>query len=59
MSKKKRLIKLLGCKYNCANRNKCFEEQADCLLANGIIVPPAKVGDRAYQKGTILKMESV
>lgn len=53
MSERKRLIKLLGCKYNCADRNKCLEEQADYLLENGIIVPPARIGDRVYQKGTM------
>lgn len=29
MSERERLIKWLGCKYNCADRNKCLEEQAD------------------------------
>lgn len=42
------LIKLLGCKYNCVDRNKCLEEQADYLLENGVIVPPVKVGDDVY-----------
>lgn len=40
MSERERLIKLLGCKYNCVDRNKCLEEQADYLLENGVIVPP-------------------
>ena len=49
MSERERLIKLLGCKYNCVDRNKCLEEQADYLLENNaIIVPPFKVGDTVY-----------
>lgn len=38
MSERERLIKWLGCKYNCVDRNKCLEEQADYLLENGVIV---------------------
>ena len=49
MSERKRLIELLGRKYNCVDRNKCLEEQADYLLENdAIIVPPVKVGDTVY-----------
>ena len=48
MSERERLIKLLGCKYNCVDRNKCLEEQADYLLENGVIVPPVKVGTKVY-----------
>lgn len=59
MSERERLIKLLGCKYNCVDRNKCLEEQADYLLENDIIVPPAKVGDKVYQKGTMYSKCSV
>lgn len=44
MSERERLVKLLGCKYNCVDRNKCLEEQADYLLENDVIVPPVKVG---------------
>ena len=43
-----RLIELLGWKYNCVDRNRCLEEQADYLLANGVIVPPCKVGEVVY-----------
>ena len=43
-----RLIELLGKNYNCVDRNKCLNEQADYLLANGVIVPPCKVGDKVY-----------
>lgn len=43
MSERERLIKLLGCKYNCVDRNKCLEEQADYLLENGVIVLPHKL----------------
>lgn len=48
MSERKRLIKWLGCKYNCADRNKCLEEQADYLLENDVIVPPVKFDDTIY-----------
>lgn len=44
MSERERLIKLLGCKYNCVDRNKCLEEQADYLLENDVIVPPFTIG---------------
>ena len=49
MNNRERLIKLLGCKYDCANRNKCLEEQADYLLAKGVIVPPVKIGQTVYK----------
>lgn len=49
MSERGKLIKWLGCKYNCADRNKCLEEQADYLLENGIIVPPVMVGQTVYE----------
>ena len=48
MDGRERLIKLLGCKYNCVDRNKCLEEQADYLLENDVIVPPVKVGQTVY-----------
>lgn len=44
MSEREKLIKLLGCKYNCVDRNKCLEEQADYLLENDVIVPPFSIG---------------
>ena len=47
---KNRLIELLGKNYNCVDRNKCLNEQADYLLANGVIVTPCKVGDTVYIK---------
>lgn len=51
MSERERLIKLLGCKYNCVDRNKCLEEQADYLLENGVIVLPRKLNlpDELYR----------
>lgn len=49
MNERERLIKLLGCKYNCVDRNKCLEDQADNLLRNGVIVPPVKIGDKVYR----------
>lgn len=44
---------LMSCKDGCINTSKscnsCVQEQlADYLLANGVIVPPVKVGDRVY-----------
>lgn len=48
MSERKRLIELLGRKYNCVDRNKCLEEQADYLLENDVIVPPVKFDDTIY-----------
>lgn len=48
MNNRERLIKLLGCKYNCVDRNKCLEEQADYLLENDVIVLPVKVGQKVY-----------
>lgn len=48
MNNRERLIKLLGCKYNCVDRNKCLEEQADYLLENDVIVLLVKVGQTVY-----------
>ena len=45
MIERERLIELLGCKYNCVDRNKCLKEQADYLLENGVIVPLVKIDD--------------
>ena len=44
-----RLIKLLGRKYNCVDRNKCLEEQADYLIENGVIALPVNAGDTIYR----------
>lgn len=49
---RERLIKLIinsvsGCARNWA------ETIADYLLANGIIVPPCKVGDKVYAKKVV------
>ena len=49
MTDRERLIELLGKKYNCVDRNKCLNEQANYLLANGVIVPPCNVGDTVYE----------
>lgn len=48
MTDRDRLIELLAKNYNCVNRNKCLNEQADCLIENGVILPPCKVGDKVY-----------
>lgn len=34
-------------KTDCDRRN-MYEIEADCLLANGVIVPPCKIGDKVY-----------
>ena len=52
MSERERLIKLLGCKYNCVDRNKCLEEQANYLIANEVIVPPCNRVYFIVSKGT-------
>ena len=52
MNERERLIKLLGCKYNCVDRNKCLEEQADYLLENDTIVPPCNRVYFIVSKGT-------
>ena len=43
-----RLIAVLGRKYNCVDRNKCLEEQADHILADGWIRPHCNLGDTLY-----------
>lgn len=48
MAERKRLIELLGWKYNCVDRSRCLEEQADYLLANKCKVLPCDVGDTVY-----------
>ena len=44
-----RLIELLGWKYNCVDRNKCLEEQADYLLENGVFAPLLQTGQIVYR----------
>ncbi len=42
-------IQCEGCTRNCEGLNDCIAKvQADHLLANGVIVPPCKVGDIVY-----------
>lgn len=48
MTDRDRLIELLGKNYNCVDRNKCLNEQADYLLANGVIVPPCYIGQEIW-----------
>ncbi len=46
MTERERLIKLIK---HCTSCEQCFDEDiADHLLANGVIVPPCKVGDVVY-----------
>lgn len=33
----------------CGSEDECLEEEARYLLANGVVVPPVKVGDTVYQ----------
>lgn len=53
MTDRERLIELIG-NYPCmSTAEDCFMESiasdlADYLLANGVIVPPCKVGDKVY-----------
>ena len=62
-AERKRLVELLnthqdyGTKYfyseNCQNISSTSNEIiADCLLDNGIVVPPVKVGDKVYELNT-------
>lgn len=61
-----RLAELLS--YAVSAGNETFTQIADYLIANGVIVPPCKVGQRAYciirgkyhcqfMQGTILRVE--
>lgn len=48
MTERERLIELLD--QNCGySEEQKAETLADYLLANGVIVPPCKVGDKVYQ----------
>lgn len=44
MTKRERLVELL-----IDSNYYTYEDQADYLLANGVIVPPCKVGDTVYR----------
>jgi hypothetical protein len=49
MAQRERLIELLGeCRHIDGLGMELAEKQADCLLANGVIVPPCKVGDTVW-----------
>lgn len=48
MTDRERLIELLRTVDNMRLMRKGFSECADYLLANGVIVPPCKVGDKVY-----------
>ena len=59
MTERERLIELLlewGNKENDGVRAKSI---ADYLLANGVIVPPCKVGDKIYRYGVAENTEKV
>ena len=45
-----RLIKLLR-DSGCSDEFETFEDIADYLIENGVIVPPCKVGDKIYYIG--------
>ena len=51
MSDRDRLIELLRKVDNMRLMRKGFTECADYLIANGVIVPPCKVGDKIYTVG--------
>lgn len=53
MSERERLIKWLGYKYNCVDRNKCLEEQADYLLENDVTVPPCRLNAHIFVVPTV------
>ena len=68
MSERKRLIELLKqnchCKdedcSNCNSNGICFtHRESDYLLANGVIVPPVKVGQTVYGISRVLLYLSV
>ena len=56
MTNRDRLIELIGnlpfsSEYEKYNSSEWVERFADHLLANGVIVPPCKVGDKVYTYG--------
>lgn len=59
MSERERLIKKLTRAFNMADDNygtPNIEQVADCLLENGVIVPPVKIGDTVY---TVSKRDGI
>lgn len=49
MNERERLIELLkSCSHYICEQDDLIERIADHLLANGVIVPPCKVGDTVY-----------
>lgn len=54
MTERERLVELL---FNAETNGKKIKERvADYLIANGVIVPPVKVGDTVYIKGEALEI---
>ncbi len=51
MTDRDRLIELLSKKSPIGMMTEDIEELTDHLLANGVIVPPCKVGDKTYSVG--------
>lgn len=64
MSERERLIELL---QNCQIQTRvgdifyksAYEQVAEYLLENGVIVPPVKVGDTVYHLGYSFKVEEI
>ena len=59
MTKMCRLSACGFCKYKFSKPHCVSEMIADCLLEDGVIVPPVKVGDIVYIKGEALKISFI
>jgi hypothetical protein len=58
MTQKERLVELIKDEIDCDKAGIIPEWLADYLLANGVIVPPCKVGDTVYQIDGVRVYES-
>ena len=58
MTDRDRLIELLK-KADSSTWGQTYESYADYLLANGVIVPPCKVGDKVYQTDGVKVYEGI
>ena len=54
---RERLVELIKARID--NKTWCVSELADYLIANGVIVPPCKVGDVIYETDGIRIYESI
>lgn len=48
MTERKRMIELIREAFNVNGGETTVDKAADHLLANGVVVPPCKVGDKIY-----------